>query len=55
MTSINITYGHNETKEQFDVPVIQLMEIQAKSLEVIKGLLLSTDSNSWLIEAEQNG
>lgn len=54
MTSINITYGNNEAKEQFDIPVIQLMELHSKQLDVIKKLLFSTDSNEWLIEAEEN-
>jgi hypothetical protein len=52
MTSINITYGNNDVKEQFDIPVMSLIEMKVKSIEVIKGLVLNTDSNIWLKEAE---
>jgi hypothetical protein len=53
MTLVNITYGKQEVKEQFDIPVIQLIELQTKSIEVIKGLVLNTDSDIWLTEAEE--
>ncbi len=55
MTSINITYGkQDKPKEQFDILVISLMEIQVKHLDVIRSLVFGTESNSWLKEAEKN-
>lgn len=55
MTSISITYGSKEAvNEQFDIPVISLMELKVKNLDVIKGFVFGTDSNVWLKEAEDN-
>jgi hypothetical protein len=55
MTSVDIAYGNNDiVNTQFDVPTTLLMELKVKNLEVIRGFVFGTDSNSWLKEAEEN-
>ena len=54
MSTIDITYG--ESKEiEIDLYLVQYIKLKLKSIEVIKGLLNGTDSDSWLIKAEDNG
>ena len=52
MSTIDIAYGQQDSKVQLDVPVLLIVELKLKSLEVIKGLIAGTDSDSWLIQAE---
>jgi hypothetical protein len=53
MSTINITYGQSKAIKHFDVPVISIMKLNANSLNIIKSLLQSTDSDVWLWEAEE--
>ena len=52
MTTLDITYGQNKGVKQIDVIVISVIELKMKSIDVVKSLLAGTDSNKWLIEAE---
>lgn len=53
MSLINITYGQNNGIKQFETPVIQLVEIRLQTLGVIRNYLAGTDSDEWLVEAEE--
>jgi hypothetical protein len=57
MTSVDITWGFQDKldKEQFDTHVISLIGLKIKTIDVVRTLVLSTESNSWLKDAEQNG
>lgn len=53
MTTVDITLGLNNHKiENLELPIISLIELQSKNINVIKYLLASYENNSWLINAE---
>ena len=54
MSTINIKYGKQKPIKQFEVPAIQLMKLNANSLLIIKNMVQSTDSEVWLVEAQDN-
>ena len=54
MSTIDITYGQNNSDIHLEIPVISIIELKLRSIEVIKGFVAGTDSNKWLIEAEDN-
>jgi len=55
MSTIDIAYGAQTDNIQIEVPVLSIIELHLKQIEVIKGFLNGTDSDSWLIEAEKHG
>ena len=55
MSIVNITLGEQTDNVQIDISVLPMIELHLKSLEAISGFLQGTDSDSWLVEAENNG
>lgn len=54
MSIIDITYGKSGEIKQFEIPVLTLMKLNIAKLSIIKTLLSNTDSDIWLVEAEDN-
>lgn len=52
MSTIDITYGKSQEIKQFEIPVLTLMKLNIAKLSIIKTLLSNTDSDIWLVEAE---
>ena len=54
MILTDITYGENSKPESCNINIglIPMIEFEVQHLNVVKGLLEGTESDSWLIEAE---
>ena len=51
MSTVDITLG-SQDNIQIDILVLPYIEMKLKSLEVINGFLKGTETDEWLIDAE---